>query len=71
VPGAAGVHQPDRDLGVLDAAGGAGVLALDPNRGGALLQVPGLVDDQHRGVLAQVLNQVVAHVVADPVVVPR
>jgi len=39
VPGAAGVHQPDGDLGVLNPAGGAGVLALHPNRRRALLQV--------------------------------
>jgi hypothetical protein len=37
VPGVGGVDQVDGDLGVLDAAGGTGVLALDPNGGGALL----------------------------------
>jgi hypothetical protein len=30
--GIAGVQELDGDLGVLDAAGGAGVLALQPNR---------------------------------------
>jgi hypothetical protein len=32
VAGIAGVQELDGDLGVLDAAGGAGVLALQPNR---------------------------------------
>ena len=36
VPSIAGIDQVDRDLGVLDAAGGAGVLALHPDRGAAL-----------------------------------
>jgi hypothetical protein len=69
MPGTGGIHQVDGDLGVLDPAGGTGVLTLHPG-GGALLQVSRLVDDQHRGVLAQVLDHIVAHVVADPVVVP-
>jgi len=71
VPRLAGVHQVDGDLGVLDAARGAGVLALDPNRGGALLEVAGLVHHQHRVILAQVLDHIVADVVADRVVVPH
>lgn len=37
VPDPAGV---DRDLGVLDPPGGAGVLALHPDRAHAFLQVP-------------------------------
>ena len=36
MPSAGGIDQVDRDLGVLDPPGGAGVLALDPNGGGAL-----------------------------------
>jgi hypothetical protein len=70
VPGRGGIRQVDGDLGVVDLAGGAGVLALYPDRAGALLEVPGLVDHQHRTLLTEVLDQVVAHVVADPVVVP-
>ena len=70
VPGIAGVQQVDGDLGVLDPAGGAGVLALDPHRLEALLEIPGLVDDQHRLGVAQVLDHIVAEVIADPVVVP-
>jgi hypothetical protein len=71
MPAAAGVDQVDPDLGVLDAPGGAGVLAFDPDGLGALLEVAGLVHHQHRLVLAQVLDHVVAEVVADLVVVPH
>jgi hypothetical protein len=41
-----------------------------PHRGGALLQIAGLVDDQHRLRVAEVLHEVGAHVVADRVLVP-
>jgi hypothetical protein len=71
VPRIGGVHQVHGDLGILDPAGGAGVLALDPDGGGALLEVTGLVDDQHRLVLAQVFGDIVADVIADRVVVPH
>jgi hypothetical protein len=70
VPTPACVNQVYSDLGVLDSARGAGVLALDGNRAGALLHVPGLVDHQHRLVVVQVLHHVTAHVVADGVGVP-
>jgi len=46
VPPRRGVGQIHRELGVLDAAGGAGLLALHPDRRSALLHIPGLVDDQ-------------------------
>src|SRR6266508_1116888 len=45
-------------------------LALDPDSGGALLEVAGLVDDQHRLGVAQVLGDIVAEVVAHLVFVP-
>jgi hypothetical protein len=70
VPGIAGIQKVDGNLGVLDPSGGAGVLALHPNGSAALLEVPGLVDDQHRLGVAQVLDHVSAEVIADPVVVP-
>jgi hypothetical protein len=70
VPRIAGVQEIDGDLGVLDPTGGAGVLALRSHRLEALLEIPGLVDDQHRLGVAQVLDQVGAEVIADPVVVP-
>jgi hypothetical protein len=69
--GAAGIHHVDGDLGVLDPAGGAGVLALHPNGRRPLLEVPGLVDHQDRLGVAQVLDHQGAHVVADRVVVPH
>ena len=71
MPGIGGVDQVDGDLGVLDPPGGAGVLTLHPNRRGALLEIAGLVDDQHRLGVAEVLDNVGAHVIADPVVVPH
>src|SRR5512132_623497 len=70
VPGAGGIHLVDRDLDVLNPARGAGVLALHPNGGGALLEVPGLVDDQHRIRAAEVLDDVGTHVVTDRVLIP-
>jgi hypothetical protein len=71
VPGLTGVQEVDGDLGVLDPSGGAGVLTLHPHRLTALLEIAGLVDDQHRLGIAQVLDQVPTEVVADPVVVPH
>jgi hypothetical protein len=66
----AGVHQLDRDLGVLDPPGGAAVLALHAHGGGALLEVAGLVHHQHCPRIAQVPHEVGADVVADRVVIP-
>jgi hypothetical protein len=71
VPGRRGVGQVDGDLGVVDLAGSAGVLALHPDGVGARLEVAGLVDDQHRARVTEVLDQQGAHVVADRVVVPH
>jgi hypothetical protein len=70
VPGPAGVGEIDRDLGVLDPAGGAGVLTLHPDGALALLQITGLVDHQDRVGFAEVVNDVVAQVGGDPVGVP-
>jgi hypothetical protein len=53
VPAAGGVGEIDRDLGVLDPAHGAGVLALHSDGVFALLQIAGLVHDQHRLRLTQ------------------
>jgi hypothetical protein len=71
VAGAAGIHQVDRDLGVLDPPGGAGVLALHPNCRRPLLEIPRLVHHQHRLGVAEVLHEELAHVIAHPVVVPH
>ena len=70
MPGAAGVRQPHGDLGVLDPPGGAGVVPLPPDRGGALLQITGLVHHQDRVRVGELLNDVAADVVADRVGVP-
>jgi len=71
MPASGGIDQVDRDLGVLDAARGAGVLALDPNGSGALLEIAGLVHHQHRLGVAKVLDEVGAHIIADRIVVPH
>ena len=71
MPGLAGVDQIDRDLGVLDPSGGAGVLALHPHRLAALLKVAGLVNDQHCRGVAERLDQVGTEVIAHSVVVPH
>jgi hypothetical protein len=70
MPGRGGIRQVDGDLGVVDLAGGAGVLALHSDRSGALLEVAGLVDHQHRTRVTEVVDQVVPDVVADGVLVP-
>jgi hypothetical protein len=71
VPGIGGVDEVHGHLGVFDPTGGAGVLALHPNGGGAALEVAGLVDDQHCLGVAQVLDEVGADVIAHAVVVPH
>lgn len=65
-----GVDEVDRDLRVFDPPGRAGVLPLHADRRGALLQVPGLVDDQHRVIVLQLLDDEAAEVVADRVGIP-
>ena len=70
VPGRGRIAQVDRDLGVLDPPGRAGVLPLDAGRGGAFLQVTGIVDHQHRVGVAYLIGDVAAQVIADPVGVP-
>jgi len=71
VPYRGGIGDKHPDMAVLDPAGGAGVPPLHPHRAGALLQVPGLVDHQHRVGVTQVFHRGVAHVVADGVGVPH
>jgi len=45
-------------------------LALDPNRGRALLDEAGLVDHQHRGQVAKLLDHIAAQVIADKIRIP-
>lgn len=70
VPASTGVDQEHPDPAVLHPPRGPGVLPLHPGRAGALLQEPGVVEDQHTGPVAELLDDVAAHVVADPVDVP-
>jgi hypothetical protein len=67
----AGVGQVDHDLRTLDPPCGAGVLALHPDRGGALLQVPGLIDHQDPARLAEPGHHPVPHVTQHPIRIPR
>jgi hypothetical protein len=71
VPTTGCVGQEHRDQGVLDPTRRAGVLALHPDAVSAFLQVTGLVDHQHRARVAERVDDVAAHVVADRVSVPR
>ena len=70
MPALGGIDQVDPDLGVLDPAGGAGVLALHPDGVGALLQIAGLVHHQHRVGIGEVIHDVSAQVVTHRVGVP-
>ena len=70
MPTRGGVGQIHRDLGVLDAPGGAGVLALHPDRMRALLHIAGLVKDQDRAGVAEGVDDIVAQIVADRLGVP-
>lgn len=47
-----------------------GVLALNADGVGALLQVTGLVDDQHCGLVVEVLDNVFTHIITDRIRVP-
>lgn len=67
---ACGISTEHRELAVLDAPGGAGVLALNPCGFRALLQESGLVHDQDPVACAQMRDGVVADVIADAVGVP-
>src|SRR4029078_10574067 len=70
VPAGRGVGQVDRHLGVLDPAGGAGVLALHPDRRGAFLHGAGFVDPQDRAGIAERVDDVVTQIIADLLGVP-
>jgi hypothetical protein len=70
VPAGGGVGQKHRDLSVLDAPRGAGVLPLHPDRAAALLHIAGLIDDQHRAGIGERVDDIPAQVIADRVGVP-
>src|ERR1700721_326751 len=64
------VGGEDADLAVRDLAGGTSVLPRHPARCLALLEKAGLVDHQHRIVIRQMLDDIVAHDVAQRIGVP-
>jgi hypothetical protein len=64
------IAKKHADLAVLDAAGRAAVLALDPGRMRALLEEACLVHDQHGSVPTKMLDHVLAQVVTDGVSIP-
>ena len=64
------VGRKDADLAVRDLAGRARVLAGDAAAGLALLEEPGLVEDQNRIVGGKGLDDIVAHDVAQRIRVP-
>jgi hypothetical protein len=70
MPVAAGISEKHTNLAVLDAPRRAAVLAGHTGRLRALLQKPGLVDDQHRLPVGQGLDHIRATQVARGFVVP-
>ncbi len=65
-----GVREKHADLAVLNAPGGAAVLALDPHRLRSLFEKAGFIDDEHRPWIAHMLQDVGAQVVAHSIRVP-
>src|SRR5215216_6719903 len=65
-----GIAEEHADLAVLLLARSTRVLWLNPNRLGPLLQEAGLVDDEHRPLVCEVLDHVLAQVVAYQICVP-
>jgi hypothetical protein len=70
VPTPGRIAEEHRDLAVLHPPGGAGVLPLHARTSGALFEVAGFIDHQHRIRAAQMLHHIPAHIVADRVGVP-
>jgi hypothetical protein len=66
-----GIDQEHPDLAVLNAAGGAAVLAGDSGRMATLFQKPGFVDYQHRLWGSQMLHDIVAQCIAHRIGVPQ
>ncbi len=56
MPERGGIGKVHGDLTVRDASGGAGGLALHTHRVHPLLQVAGLIHDQYRVLVAQLLD---------------
>jgi site-specific DNA recombinase len=70
VPVHRGIRQEHPDLAVLRPPGGPGILPLHARRPCALFQETGVIGDQHPVPVTEVLDYIVAHVIADPVHIP-
>jgi hypothetical protein len=71
VPSLPRIGQIHCDLGVLHPTRGTGVLALHPDRRGALLDIPGFINHQHRVRITQVLGDVVTQIIAHSIGIPH
>ncbi len=67
---AAGVAEEDADLAVLDPPRRARVLPLHPGRLRAFLEKPGLVQHEHRALVAQVRRHIGLQVIPDGISIP-
>ena len=67
---AAGIAEEHADLAVLDAPSGARVLTMHARRFRALLQKSGLIEHQHGLLIAEVLDDVGAQIIAHEIGVP-
>ena len=65
-----GIGEKHPDLAVLDAACGAGVLALHARRLVALLEKAGLIQHQHGVGIAEMLDHIGAQVIAHRIGIP-
>lgn len=65
-----GIGQERADLTILGPARRTGVLPLHPGRPHTLLDEPGLIHDQHRVPIAEMLHHIITQVVAQHVGVP-
>src|SRR6202048_1574673 len=64
------VGGEDADLAVRDLAGGTSVLPRHPARRPALLEKAGLVDHEHRIVIPQMLDDIIADDIAQGISIP-
>ena len=70
VPTPGGVGEVHRDLGVLDAPGGAGVLALHPHGRHTLLHVPSFINHEYGTRVTKGVDDIVTQIITNPVSVP-
>jgi len=65
-----GIRQIHRHLGVLNPPSRAGVLSLHTDGRDTLLQIPGLVNDQHSIRIGERRAHIIAHICGHRVVIP-